>query len=140
MNAKSPELIDRFIELRAAGATFGDIAAELQVSKPTLIAWSRKHHLRIRNLRALETEARAEQCKISRPACLDNLGEDLRRIREEIARRDLGDIPTARLFLLAARLRNEANRLNGPVHLSDSTGDLGDEENQLLEPSIDWEA
>jgi hypothetical protein len=65
MNQKDPELFTRFIELRAADWTFARIATELKVSKPTLLEWSRKHHLRIRNLRALENETRAEHCKPS---------------------------------------------------------------------------
>jgi orotate phosphoribosyltransferase-like protein len=45
MNAKDPQVIERFIGLRAQGWSFARIAAELDVSKPTLIHWSRLHHL-----------------------------------------------------------------------------------------------
>lgn len=139
MNTKEPELIDRFLELRAQGWTFARIAAEINVSKPTLIAWSRKHQHRLHNLRALTLEAWADECKVSRRVCVENLAEDLRRIREEIARRDLSDIPTARLLMLAARLRTEANQLNGPLRLSESTDAIPPEESQHLEPAVDWE-
>lgn len=139
MNTKEPELAERFIELRAQGWTFARLAVELNVSKPTLIAWSRKHHHRIRNLRALENETLAEQCQVSRQRCVEDLGEATRRLREEIARRDLSDVPTARLFVLAARLRMEASHFNGPLRLSESTDAIPPEENQYLDPTIDWE-
>lgn len=139
MNIKEPELVGRFLELRAQGWTFARIAAEINVSKPTLIAWSRKYQHLLHNLRALTLEAWADECRVSRRACMENLAEDLRRIREEIARRDLTDIPTARLLILAARLRAEANHLNGPVRLSESCDAIPSEESQHLEPAVDWE-
>jgi hypothetical protein len=139
MNNKEPELIDRFVELRAQGWTFARMEAELGVSKPTLITWSRKHHHRIQNLRALASEALAEQCKVSRQECIANLGEDVQRIRAEIARRNLNDLSTARLFALAALLRKEARGFNGPIRLSESTEVIPPEETHYLEPTVDWE-
>ena len=139
MNAKAPEIIDRFIELRAQAWSLARIAAELNVSKPTLIRWSRKHHLRIANLRAIETEALSEQCRLSRRACLENLSEDARRIREELARRNLADIPTARLVTLSALLRAEALRLNSPLRLSEQVSTVGPDEEQFADPTISWE-
>jgi hypothetical protein len=119
MNEKDPEIIDRFIQLRAQGWPMLRISTELKVSRPTLIAWSRKHRFRIQNQRALETELISDRCKLSRQICLETLGEDLRRLREELARRDLADIPTARLLDLSVSLRAEANQLNGPLHLAE---------------------
>jgi len=50
MTTQEPEQVDRFIELRSQGWTFARIAAELAVSKPTLVAWSRKHQHRIQKV------------------------------------------------------------------------------------------
>ena len=36
--------VQRFIQLRASGWTYARLMTELTVSKPTLIAWSRKYH------------------------------------------------------------------------------------------------
>ena len=36
--------VQRFIELRASGWTYARLMTELNTSKPTLIAWSRKYH------------------------------------------------------------------------------------------------
>ena len=136
---KDPEVIDQFVDLRAKGWSFGRIAAELNVHKNTLLAWSRKHEHRIQNLRALEIDALSERFKISTQPCLEALAEDIRRIREELARRDLKDIPTARLVTLAAALRAEANRLNGPLRLSEPISDSAPDE-ELPQPTQLWQA
>jgi hypothetical protein len=136
---KDNEVIDRFVELRAQGWSFSRISAELNVHKNTLLAWSRKHHHRIQNLRALEIETLSEQFNLSRQNCLGSLAEDIRRIREELARRDLKDIPTSRLVTLAATLRAEANRLNGPLQLSEPVPDSAPEED-LPPPTLTWQA
>ena len=36
--------VQRFIELRASGWTHARLMPELNATKPTLIAWSRKYH------------------------------------------------------------------------------------------------
>ena len=136
---KDTETIDRFIELRAQGWSFSRIAAELNVHKNTLLAWSRKHQHRIHNLRALEIESLSEQFKISRQTCLEALADDVRRIRDELSRRDLKDIPTARLVSLAAALRAEASRLTGPLQLSEPVPDSAPED-QPPQPTLNWQA
>jgi transposase-like protein len=136
---KEIDVIDRFVELRAQGWSFSRIAAELNVHRNTLLGWSRKQQHRIQNLRALEFESLSEKFKLSRQTCLEALAEDCRRIREELARRDLADIPTARLVLLAAGLRAEASRLHGPLQLAETISDsayLGQPTSTLLT----WEA
>ena len=139
MNTKEPELVDRFIELRAQGWSFNRIADEIGVSRCTLIAWSRKHQHRLRNLQAVETEALAEQCKVSARHSMQALAASLRRLEDELAGRDLHDIPTARLVLLIAALRTQVARLSGPLHLSESAGNLTQDETACLDPVIDWQ-
>ncbi len=61
--------------------------------------------------------------------------------RLKLARRDLADVPTSRLFALQARLRREAYRLNEPPRLVESTSALPPEETTPhLDPNINWEA
>jgi hypothetical protein len=57
----SPETVQRFVELRAHGWTYARLMVELNVTKPTLIAWSRKHQFEIQNLHAIELEALREK-------------------------------------------------------------------------------
>jgi hypothetical protein len=51
--------VQRFIDLRVQGWSFARLAAELNVSKPTLIAWSRKHQHLVANLVARARAYRA---------------------------------------------------------------------------------
>jgi len=139
MNSKDPAVIERFIELRAQGWPFARIASELNVSKPTLINWSRLHQHRIRNLQAVEMEAAAEHHKLSRKHCLESLADDERRLREELAGRDLKDIPTARLLVLLAAVRREANAINGPVRLAEPVSADAPLVQQVPDPTVTWE-
>ena len=50
----------RFVQLRCESWSFARIAEELNVSKPTLIKWSRKLQYDIQNQRAIHLEALRE--------------------------------------------------------------------------------
>ena len=114
------ETIARFIFLRAQGWSFNRIAVEINISKPTLIKWSRQHQFEIANLRATETEGLAEPRLPSAPRTLGLLlARQLKRIEEEIEKRDLEEIPASRLHGIAAALRAEINREMGHVHFSE---------------------
>ena len=115
---KDKETIRRFIDLRAQGLSFAAIAAQLKVSKPTLILWSRTHQFEIQNLRAVETEALAERCFASRQHRWEQVAHHLHRVEVELARRDLKDVSTSSLLLHAARLRQEIRRQVADVSFS----------------------
>jgi hypothetical protein len=57
----SPETVQRFIELRAQGWTYARLMVDLNVTKPTLIAWSRKYQFDIQNLHSIKLEALREK-------------------------------------------------------------------------------
>jgi len=115
------ETIARFIFLRSQGWSFNRIQVELQISKPTLIKWSRQHQFEIANLRATETEALAERVFRQRHERWEVLGRQLKRLEEEIEKRDLEEIPASRLHAIAAQLRAEINREMGRVHFAETT-------------------
>ncbi|MCU0784681.1 MAG: hypothetical protein MUF81_11690 [Verrucomicrobia bacterium] len=114
------ETIARFIFLRAQGWSFNRIAVEINVSKPTLIKWSRQHQFDIANLRATETEGLAERVFRQRHERWEVLARQLKRLEEEIEKRDLEEIPASRLHAIAAALRAEINRETGHVHFAES--------------------
>lgn len=101
----------RFIELRAQGKSFAYIANEIQVSKTTLVDWSKDLTEEISNLRALELDALQEQYKIGREHRIKLYGEQLEAVREELKNRDLSDVPTVKLLELQLKtieiLKNE---------------------------------
>ena len=94
----------RFVELRAAGRSYADIAAELKVSKQTLITWSRSLQLEIGNLKAIEVDALQRRLKIHAEARLELLGGVLERLRDEFFKRDLGGLPTDKLIDQIAKI------------------------------------
>ena len=131
------ETIARFIFLRSQGWSFNRIAVELKASKPTLIKWSRQHQFEIANLRATETEGLAERIFRQRHERWEILARQLKRLEEEIEKRDLEEIPASRLHAIAAALRAEINREMGSVHFSETNSQIPPEEYVIAKH--DWE-
>jgi len=122
------ETIARFIFRRSQGWSFNRLQAELNVSKPTLIKWSRQHQFAIANLRATETEALAERVFRQRHERWEVLARQLKKLEDEIEKRDLEEIPASRLHAIAAALRAEINREMGHIHFSEGTKTIPAEE------------
>jgi hypothetical protein len=110
--------------------------AELNVSKPTLIAWSRKHQFQVLNLRAIELEGLQEKWLASTTERVNALGEQLRRVEAEISKRDPADLTTAQLFALARSLRRQIEQATGPVQFTCPVSEIpSDEYHELAQ---DW--
>ena len=133
-----PQIQQRFVELRAQGWSFARIAAELNVSKRTLIDWGRKFQFDIQNARAIELEALQEQLLASRETRLRALGEQLRQVEDELKKRNIADIPTARLFSLAESLRRQILRETGEARFTAPVTEIPKEE--FHEQVQDWAA
>jgi hypothetical protein len=107
--------VQRFIELRVQEWSFDRIARELNVSKPTLIAWSRKHQHTIANLSAIERENRLNQILASSEERMRKLGEQLKAAEVELAKRDLTSLSTGRLLTHIEGLRRQLRCEAGPM-------------------------
>ena len=107
--------VQRFIELRAQGWSYARLMTELNVTKPTLIAWSRKHQFQIQNLKAIELEALGEKWLASTADRVNRLGEQLRQVEGELSQRNLGDLTTPQLYTLARSLRRQIEQAIGPI-------------------------
>jgi len=94
------EIKERFIELRAKSWSFDKIAKELGKAKQTLIDWSKELQDEIANRKALELEALYESYYLMKENRLQTFGDMLTKIKEEIERRDLSDVPTDKLLEL----------------------------------------
>ena len=110
---KDQETQQKFVELRARGRSFARIAEELQVSKRTLIEWSRKFQFEIQNQRAIELEALRERYLATRDEQARQLGERLREVEAELATRQVAELSTPRLFTLAESLRRQLEHVTG---------------------------
>jgi hypothetical protein len=128
--------VQRFIELRSQGWTYKQLTAELNVSKPTLIGWSRKHQFHIQNLRAIELEALADQWLTSVSDRVGALGQQLRKVEAELASREVKDLSTAQLYSLAKSLRRQIEQATGTVRFTSPVAEIpGDEYHDQVQ---DW--
>ena len=107
--------VQRFIELRAQGWSYARLMTELNVTKPTLIAWSRKHQFQLQNFKAIELEALGEKWLASTADRVNGLGEQLRQVEGELSQRNLGDLTTLQLYTLALSLRRQIEQATGPT-------------------------
>jgi len=118
------QTVQRFIERRAQGWTYARLITELNVSKPTLIAWSRKHQFQIQNLKAIELEALREKWLASTTDRVNALGEQLRQVETELAKRDVSSLPTPQLHTLARSLRRQIEQATGPMRFTTPVSEI----------------
>ena len=120
--------VQRFIELRSKGWPFARRATELNVSKPTLINWSRKHQFQIQNLRAVELEALADKWLSSVSDRVNSLGEQLTKVEAELATRDIKELSTSQLYSRARKLRHQIEQTAGPLRFTSPISQIPDDE------------
>ena len=121
---KDQATVQRFIELRAQGWAFQRLATELNVSKSTLIDWSRKYQFQIQNLKAIELEALSHRWLASTTERVNGLGERLHKIEEELAKRDTAELKTPQLYALAGNLRRQIQQAIGPMRFSTPVSEI----------------
>lgn len=92
------ETKEKFIEMRAKLWSFDKIAKELGKAKQTLIDWSKELQEEIANRKALELESLYEKYHLQKESRLQRFGIILSKIKEEVEKRDLSDIPTDKLL------------------------------------------
>ena len=96
----------QFIELRAKGYSFQKISDELDISKPTLIEWSKDSNTNrdIQNQRTLAVDVLQMRYAITRRHRIALFGEFLEKAKQELNQRDMTDIPTDRLITMVIEL------------------------------------
>lgn len=131
------EIIDtkeRFIELRAKGWSFDKIAKETGKAKQTLIDWSKDLQDEIANRKALELEALYESYYLMRENRLQTFGVMLTKIKTEVERRDLSDVPTDKLLELLLKYSNQVKEeIVEPIYKSSIEISEEREDRELLE-------
>ena len=94
------ELKADFVQLRAKGLPYVRIAERLGVAKSTLANWNAELEAQIASARAMELEALQEEFFLLKEGRIRLLGEQLQRLRQELASRDLSSVPTDKLLEL----------------------------------------
>jgi transposase len=112
---KTTEHKEQFIQLRAKGKSFDKIAAEMNVSKPTLIEWQRQFRAEISNMQFIEYQSLIEQFQHSKKQVIERLCKEIERINQEIEKRDLSELTIKDLYSLKtaieAKLHNELRNI-----------------------------
>ena len=132
------QTVQRFIERRAHGWTYARLMTEFNVSEPTLIAWSRKHQFQIQNLKAIELEALREKWLASTAERVNALGDQLRKVEAELAKRDVSGLTTPQLHTLARSLRRQIEHATGPMRFTTPVSDIPSDE--YHDQVQDWQA
>ena len=128
------ELKERFIELRAKGWSFDKIAKETGKAKQTLIDWSKELQDEIANRKALELEALYESYYLMRENRLQTFGAMLTKIKEEVERRDLSDVPTDKLLELLLKYNSQVKEeIVEPIYKSSQEIKEERQDRELLE-------
>ena len=96
----------QFIELRAKGYSFQKISDELDISKPTLMEWSKDINTNrdIQNQRTLLVDDLQERYAVTRRHRIEVFGEFLQKAKDELNKRDMNDVPTDRLINMVIKL------------------------------------
>jgi hypothetical protein len=100
---KGEQTIQKFLVLRAQGKSLRTIEKELGTNRGTLAKWQQEYSEELKNLRAIERDAMREKFSLTNQAQLELFGTQFTRLKEELERRDLSDIPTPKLFELVLK-------------------------------------
>ena len=103
------EVQNQFVELRAKGNSYDNIAKTLGVSKSTLISWSKDLSMAIDNERNVAMDAIYEKHKLAKQHQVEMLGIQLSKVREELEKRDLAEVSTDKLVSMQLKLLDAVN-------------------------------
>ena len=116
----SPELKDRFIEMRAEGRTLSAIAKELEIAQNTAVNWSRELSEEIAAIEAFKAEEMIEKYRMTKEKRIEMYGNRLLAMQDELARRDLSEVPTNKLFDMTMKCSKALEaEISNPAFLTD---------------------
>lgn len=106
---KDTKTKEQFVELRAQGKSYQDIAAELRISKQTAINWAKEMQVEIANRKTLALDALYQKHLLSTASRVEAFGEQLTKVRAELNKRSFDNVPTEKLFDLMLKMMNTMN-------------------------------
>jgi hypothetical protein len=115
-NMKSKNEKAMFVELRAQGLSFDKIAAELGVSKPTLLQWNREFSREIANAAYFEFETLLNQYKLAKKMRIDTFAAILEKAMTELKSRPLTTLRTKDLLMFISTLESKIKEEIEPIH------------------------
>lgn len=115
-------LKERFVELRAEGWSYADIADKLKVSKPTLISWGKELRKEIQNAQTLAMDALFRRYAVGKAKRIEVFGKRLEAILTELDKRKLSDVKTDALLMLALRYGEMLKAEDAPLSILGKEG------------------
>jgi len=106
---------EQFVELRAQGVSFASISTRLNVSKGTLVAWSKDMKDELGNMRQIQLEAMREKYRMGSERRMELFAKQLEAVEGELATRPLNTVPTEKLFDMLVKLGHELNVTDAPL-------------------------
>jgi transposase len=128
-----------FIELRAKGMPYEQIAEEIGVSKPTLIKWGKEMQMEICNFRALELESLQEKYFVSKKKRIELFGQYLERLNQELLKRDLSEISTEKLYDMTMKTAASLKQEETEIRIKEKAS-LEDTLEELTNSFVEWKA
>lgn len=135
--AKDNATKNKFIELRAKGLSFDKISKDLNVTKATLVQWSRGYEVEIKNLRNIEIEGLRDRFMLTNEKRMQIISETLENTLKSLESRDFDDIPTDKLYGLLLKLLDKIEHPNEIEFVGDENSIL---ENLDLTTRVSWKA
>ena len=103
---KDQETVEKFIELRAEDKSYDKISELLNVSKPTLIEWGKKHKAKINELQSIRFEQILEKYKLTQEDRLNRLAEELNLAWDSFKKKDYDNLSKREIMLIIMRLED----------------------------------
>jgi transposase len=132
---KGEQTIQKFLVLRAQGKSLRTIEKELGTNRGTLAKWQQEYSEELKNLRAIERDAMREKFSLTNQAQLELFGTQFTRLKEELERRDLSDIPTPKLFELVLKYSTRLTE-DFPAEWIDTEERLAEKKADRLAPRL----
>ena len=130
---------ERLVELRAEGLSFSEIAAELGVSKQTLINWSKELAVELANAQAIRLAGFFEVLRLTKEKRIESLAQRLKFMYEELDRRDLSEVKTETLLTLTLKYTEYLRSEYEPLVLTERSG-LDAQIDDTLTVETSWSA
>jgi len=98
--SKKDKLFPKFVKLRIDGKSLTEVAKELDVSKQTLINWSKEEEVQdhVRFARQMRVQACLHDLKLNGEAQSTFYANLYKKIQDEVLSRDLSNVSTSRLI------------------------------------------
>ena len=103
----------KFIELRAEGHSFDEIAKRVQISKPTLIKWSKELKEQIEEVSKVIAEQFVIEQKVKRTIRAQKLSEELDKAYEALKHTDYKKMTKKDLIGVIEKIENKLSAITG---------------------------